>query len=93
MTADARLLIRQSKDPLEANAAQRATVAALPTRKGWTFDRAAIEYQKANEKNWRNAKHRGQWAQSLRDYVNPVIGALPVESIGTEHVLKILEPL
>jgi integrase len=31
--------------------------------------------------------------QSLRDYVNPIIGALPVESITTEHVLKVLEPL
>jgi integrase len=93
MAADARLLIRQGKDPLEDKASQRATVAAQATRKSWTFDRAATEYQKANEANWKNAIHRGQWAQSLRDYVSPALGKLPVESIGTEHVLKVLEPL
>src|SRR5215467_7104312 len=71
MAADAPLLIRQGTDPLEAKATQRATVAAQATRKSWTFDRAATEYQKANEHNWKNAHHRGQWAQSLRDYVSP----------------------
>jgi integrase len=93
MAAEARLLIRQGRDPLEAKGAQRATVAAQTSRKSWTFDRAAVEYQAANEQRWRNATHRGQWVQSLRDYVSPVIGALPVESITTEHVLKVLEPL
>jgi integrase len=93
MAAEARLLIRQGRDPLEAKASQRATIAAQTSRKSWTFDRAAIEYQKANEANWRSAPHRTQWAQSLRDYVSPVIGALPVEQIGTEQVLRVLEPL
>jgi len=93
MAADARLLIRQGKDPLEAKAALRANVAAQTSRKTWTFDRAAVEYQSANEANWKNATHRGQWTQSLRDYVSPTIGKLAVESIGTEHVLQILEPL
>ena len=93
MAQEARLLIRQGKDPLEAKAALRANVAAQTSRKTWTFDRAAVEYQPANEANWKNATHRGQWTQSLRDYVSPTIGKLAVESIGTEHVLQILEPL
>jgi integrase len=58
-----------------------------------TFDHAAVEYQKANEANWKSAIHRTQWSQSLRDHVSPVLGKLPVETITTEHVLAVLEPL
>jgi hypothetical protein len=47
----------------------------------------------ANEKNWKSGVHRTQWSQSLRDYVSPVLGRLLVESIATEHVLAVLEPL
>jgi integrase len=39
-----------------------------------------------------NAKHSKQWVTSLKAYVTPVFGHLPVSSIDTGLVLKVLEP-
>src|SRR5262249_27954131 len=39
------------------------------------------------------AKHRQQWANTLRTYVYPYIGDLSVATIDTPFVLKVLEPL
>jgi integrase len=47
----------------------------------------------AHEDNWKNAKHRQQWRNTLSSYAYPVIGDLPVAQIETAHVLKILEPI
>src|SRR5262249_9786381 len=43
--------------------------------------------------SWKNAKHRDQWRNTLLTYVYPIIGELPVESIDTTLVLKVLEPI
>jgi integrase len=47
----------------------------------------------AKRAEWRSPVHAQQWRQSLRDYVFPVIGALPVAAIDTPHVLKVLQPI
>jgi hypothetical protein len=41
----------------------------------------------------RSDKHRKQWRESLEDYAFPVIGDLPVASIDTPAVLKVLQPI
>ncbi len=46
-----------------------------------------------NSAEWRNSKHVSQWHNTMRDYVYPVIGHLPLESITTEHILSILMPI
>ena len=58
-----------------------------------TFDAAALKYIAAHEAGWRNAKHRTQWANSVRDHVSPIIGSLPVKSIDTGLMLQVLEPI
>jgi integrase len=58
-----------------------------------TFGAVAGMYIDAHEVSWRNAKHRQQWHSTLRDYVLPVIGDLPVDSVDRGAVMKIIEPL
>jgi integrase len=43
--------------------------------------------------NWWNHKNEKQWINTLTTYAYPVIGKLELDSITTEHVLKILEPI
>ncbi|WP_370992005.1 phage integrase central domain-containing protein [Nitrosococcus oceani] len=42
---------------------------------------------------WRNVKHARQWASTLKTYARPVIGAIRVNAITTEDILKILSPI
>ncbi len=48
---------------------------------------------RAKEHEWKNEKHRAQWASSLESYAYPVLGSLPVEHVTTELVLRVLEPI
>src|SRR5262249_47050836 len=68
-----------------AQAAERA--------RAMTFKQCAIEYMKDHEPEWSNAEHRRQWQTTLEQYAFPVLGDLPVDSIATEHVVKVLQPI
>jgi integrase len=37
--------------------------------------------------------HRRQWRDTLRDYILPILGNLDVETIDTDAVLRVLEPI
>lgn len=63
------------------------------TKAGITFEQAAERYLAAHEAGWKNPKHRQQWHNTLGAYAFPVIGALPVADIETDHVVGILRPL
>jgi integrase len=78
-------------DPLAARQAERSA-RALDEAKAKTFEQAAVEYFNGHERKWNNAKHRGQFLSTLRDYAFPTIGRLPVASIDTGLVLKCIEP-
>jgi Phage integrase central domain len=58
-----------------------------------TLKDCAEKYIAAHEKSWRNEKHRAQWKATLTTDAYPVIGELPVASVDTALVTKILEPL
>jgi hypothetical protein len=92
MAREARLLVRQGKDPLdEKNAARAAARAAQAKRR--TFDEVAEAYLQKNEDGWKSAMHRFQWRATLRDNILPVLGRMDVEAIDTEAVLRVLEPI
>ncbi|MGA7454463.1 MAG: site-specific integrase [Rhodoplanes sp.] len=57
-----------------------------------TFEQAADAFYKGQEASWKNARHRQQWTQSMRDYVLPRIGALAVADIDVGQVLRCIEP-
>lgn len=97
MVRDAlRLKVKAGTDPLderqrESAEAQAAAQAAKVA--GTTFKAVAEAHIATHEDSWRNDKHRQQWKNTLATYVYPEIGELPVASIDTAHVLKILEPI
>jgi integrase len=88
----ARRLLLDGIDPLEARAVDRAAK-ALEAAKVLTFETAVSQYYVAHEASWSSAKHRRFFLNSLRTYVLPKIGALPVGAIDTGMVLRCVEPI
>jgi integrase len=79
-------------DPLQARQAERAA-ARIAALKALTFDEASVQFIAKNEASWKNARHHQQWHQTLRQYVYPIIGDLPVNAIDIGLVLKCIEPI
>jgi integrase len=87
-----RKLLRDGVDPIEARKAERAK-AALEVAQVWTFKACADSYIAAHEAGWRNVKHADQWRNTLATYAHPLLGPLPVQSVDTGLVMKVLEPV
>ena len=95
-----RKLLADGVDPLTHQASEaQARLAAEQKRKLTegrdknTFKRAAEDRITAKEAEYRNAKHRQQWRNSLAKYVYPVFGETPVEEVSREDVLRALQPI
>jgi integrase len=84
--------IAEGIDPIEARKTQRAASQAEAER-AITFEQCAKAYVASHEVGWKNDKHRAQWHSTLKTYVYPVIGQLPVKTVDTSHVMQILEPI
>jgi integrase len=57
-----------------------------------TFGEYAIEWLTRNLDDFRNAKHRQQWRNTLEAYAKP-LWEQPVDRIETSHVLEALQPI
>lgn len=97
--ADARAKARKAletvetgADPIEERRKARALLAAA-NAKAKTFDECVADYLEAKGDEWRNAKHRQQWTNTLATYAGPVIGRLQVSDIELPHVLNVLNPI
>lgn len=90
--AACRKLLTQGVDPIELKREEKVK-AAIEAAKAITFDEAAEQYITAHEPTWRNPKHKAQWRNTLRDYVSPVFGKVPVQAVDTAMVLKVLQPI
>jgi integrase len=88
---DARRKRHEGIDPIEARRADRARQ-RLDAAKAITFGEVAATYIASHKAGWRNHKHAAQWETTLRTHAAPII-ALPVQSIDTALVLKVLEPI
>lgn len=87
LAAGHRMAIAEGRDPLaEKQAAKRK--AEVPT-----FREAAESTFEANKPRWRNGKHTVSWWQTLERHAFPVLGDMPVDRIGREHVLEVLSPI
>jgi integrase len=84
---DARKLVAAGVNPIEAKRDASKAKIAKPT-----FGEVADELIAAKSSEWRNAKHRGQWKQTLGRYAEPLRG-LPVDEIDMAAVLAVLKPL
>ncbi len=89
---EARKLLLDGVNPIAARK-KSITRARVATARGTTFKQCAEKYIAAHEAGWRNEKHRGQWKSTLASYAYPAIGDLPVSSIDTALVVKIIEPI
>jgi integrase len=89
-------IVREGRDPLAERAVAKAKAqadAAKAQVDAMTFGEVADMYVEAHAPAWRSAKHQQQWHNTLRDYVLPAIGNLPVGCVDTGAVMKIIEPL
>jgi integrase len=82
-------------DPLEQKRAARASLSRQRAEHATTltFDQAADQYIASHRAGWRNVTNAHQWNASLRTYVSPVFGDLPVQAIDVGLVMKTLEPI
>jgi Arm DNA-binding domain len=89
-------IFREGRDPLAESKAEKAKAeadAAKAQAEAITFAEVADMFIAAHEASWRSPKHRQQWQNTLRDHVLLAIGDLPVGSVDTGAVVKIIEPL
>ncbi len=92
--AEARLAANEAQkqlhhdiDPLKAKKKRKAK-SSMPT-----FKEGAARYIDIHRPTWKNPKHANQWANTLRDYAEPIIGSLGTEEVHRDHVIHILEPI
>ena len=78
-----RVAVAEGRDPLAEKHRAKAP----------TFREAAQRTFEANRPRWRNAKHVASWMQLLEKRALPAIGAMRVDQIAREDVLRILTPI
>jgi integrase len=92
-------MVKDKRDPLdvrqqetqqkieEARAIEQAKLAAQ------SFAEVSELYVASHRAGWRGRRSLGAWQQTLRDYINPVIGDMAVADIQLGDVLKVLQPI
>src|ERR1700692_4809959 len=80
-------MLAAGRDPLEARATAKTAERVIPT-----FGECADEFVAAKQSEWRNDKHRAQWAMMLKEYAAP-LRKLPIDVIDTAAVLSVLKPI
>jgi len=89
---EARLLIEKGTDPILAK--QKAKSALIAEQaKAKTFDEAVTSFMDAKGDEWRNVKHRQQWANTLATYASPYMGNVLVSDVTQAHVEQVLRPI
>jgi integrase len=85
--AAARDVLSKGGDPIEAREAAKREPVPVPT-----FGDVADAFVKSLSPQWRNEKHRAQWAMTLKVYAKS-LRPVPVDRIDTEAVLNVLQPV
>lgn len=90
--ASARHMLATGVDPLEARVRERERQRAEACS-GITFSECAAAYIEANKSGWRSEKHAAQWSSTIKAYAEPVLGDLPVQAIGLNKIMEVLQPI
>jgi len=99
--ADARLRVHDGIDPIDDEKARRTRL-RLEAAKAMTFRQMADAYVEAHCDGWKNDKHKAQWLGTFTETkrgakkfpaFTALINDLPVSSIDTDLVLKVLRPI
>jgi integrase len=91
LRADGRNPIEERRAQRRAEEAREAEIRA-EAAKVVTFARATRDYIADNRAGW-GAVHAQQFENTLRTFAFPTIGELPVSTIETAHVAKLLRPI
>ena len=83
----ARQLLQDGKDPIEVKYQARD---AARDRTNMSFKESAQLFIKQHEDGWKNARHRQQWRNTLRDYAYPKLGNRPIASIDGPLITETL---
>jgi len=89
---ECRKLRLEGIDPIQHRRAARGQ-AQLAAAKAMSFEECAEAYIQAHQAGWRTARSERQWRGSLRDYVYPAAGKLPVAAVDLRVVLSVVEPI
>lgn len=89
---EAKELIRQGIDPVEARKTARQALIAAQARQ-LSFSEAAAQCHAKKAPEFRNSKHASDWINSLTRYADPVIGKIPVAQIELAQIVSVLEPI
>jgi integrase len=90
LAQNARQLLARGGDPIEQRRQQAAErLAAVPVP---TFQQEATDYLIAHDKDW-TARVLSHWRMTFERYVFPLIGAVRVDLVSTDHVMKCVQPI
>jgi integrase len=87
-----RRLLLDGIDPIEARKARLGKL-ALQESRSITFSQCAAAYIETHQAAWKNAKHIDQWKNTIKQYCEPIFGAVPVADVDTPLVVRALEPI
>lgn len=87
-----RKILAAGIDPIQARN-DGASRSRLEAARAMTFRQCADAYVKTHRAAWKNAKHASQWKNTLETYAYPVLGDMPVQSVDTDAVLRVLTPI
>lgn len=92
---DARQLLRDGTDPLEAKEQRRealreaeATAKAQKARERWTLARCARDYHERTIEPTKSTKHAAQWIASLENHVPASVWHKPIADIEPPELLE-----
>lgn len=86
---DARRSVRNGVDPVPV----KPKLESAPAAPVHLFRKAALELIASKRDEWRNAKHKAQWANTLETYAFPVLGDMDVAEIKMADILEVLKPI
>ena len=92
MAAQHRETLAKGENPLVIKR-QKQSALRLSMATQITFDQAVDAYIKSRESDWKNAKHKSQWQNTLKQYASPIMGSLDIKSVDLSLILKLLEPI
>jgi integrase len=80
--------IRRKQDPIDQRKAAGDVVASA-----MTFEQVALKMFDQKRAGWKNPKHAQQWINTLKTYVFPIVGGVPVDSLQPDDFRKVLAPI
>jgi integrase len=90
---ECRRLKAEGIDPIEHRHAAKASLRRLAAAQVTTFDECAAACIASRSQGWRSVRHGEDWARSLKTYVSPEFGHVPVDTVDLAMVCQVLEPL